>query len=221
MTQQLPQVNQYAQSQISQQPSQQQLYQHQLQQQFTQQQLIQQPQQPVPQLSEHLAPPRQLSQPIVPTQALPQTPTQINVYQQTSSSQFSQKPLQEPQLLPHQLLWYLAEHYLTKASALPTSSLVDFPTLSSQHQRHILSAINCLEAVLKCITTGKNYMPLVDLKTRFRLSQILFWFTDNIREAENHIQKAILLAQELDKVTELKFRMIDLQCNIFKSAKKL
>ncbi|RGB40817.1 cohesin loading factor-domain-containing protein [Rhizophagus diaphanus] len=220
MTQQLPPVNQYAQPQISQQQSQQQLYQHQLQQQFAQQQLIQQSQQPVPiTLSEHLAPARQLSQPIVPTQALPQAPTQINVYQQTPSSQFSQKSLQEPQLLPHQLLWYLAEHYLTKASALPTSSLANFPTLSPQHQRQILAAINCLEAVLKSITNGKNYMTLIELKTRFRLSQILFWFTDNIREAENHIQKAILLSQELDKVTELKFRMIDFQCNILKSTK--
>jgi hypothetical protein len=98
------------------------------------------------------------------------------------------------------LLWYLAEHYLTKASALPTSSLVDFPTLSPQHQQHILAAIKCLEAVLTSITNGKNYMPLIDLKTRFRLSQILFWFTDNIREAENHLQKAILLAQEVNNI---------------------
>ena len=121
------------------------------------------------------------------------------MYQQKSSSQFSQKSLQEPQLLPHQLLWYLAEHYLKKASALPTSSLVNFPTLSPQHQRQILGAINCLEAVLKSITNGKNYMSLIEIKTRFRLSQILFWFTDNLREAENHIQKAILLVQQVSK----------------------
>ncbi|CAI2165557.1 15356_t:CDS:10 [Funneliformis geosporum] len=160
----------------------------------------------------------QVEQPVVPTQPLPQPPSNLNVYQQHSSSHFSrQQQSQEPQLLPHQLLWYLAEHYLIKASALPTSSLVNFPALSSQHQQHILVAIKCLESVLTSMMTGNNYMSLVDLKTRFRLSQILFRFTDNIREAENHLQKAMLLAQKLDNVTELKFKMIDLQCNILKS----
>ncbi|CAG8829763.1 21558_t:CDS:1, partial [Dentiscutata erythropus] len=76
------------------------------------------------------------------------------------------------------------EHYLSKAASLPTASLAKFPKLSPQHQQHILAAIKCLEAVIMSITKGNTYMPLVELKTRFRLSQILFWFTDNIRESE-------------------------------------
>ncbi|ORX92255.1 hypothetical protein K493DRAFT_338900 [Basidiobolus meristosporus CBS 931.73] len=57
-------------------------------------------------------------------------------------------------------------------------------------------------------------MPKIETKTRFRLSQILFQYTENVVEAEEHLQKAILLAQKLEGYSELKFQMIDLQCQI-------
>ncbi|KAK9727781.1 mau2 chromatid cohesion factor [Basidiobolus ranarum] len=57
-------------------------------------------------------------------------------------------------------------------------------------------------------------MPKIETKTRFRLAQVLFQYTENIVEAEEHLQKAILLAQKLEGYSELKFQMIDLQCQI-------
>ncbi|CAG8751370.1 14632_t:CDS:2, partial [Acaulospora colombiana] len=206
--------------------SQQSISQQLLPQQSSQQSLsLQQPKQPIsrppsPQSLEQIPSQQQLSQPMIPTQAPSQARAHSASYQpQLPQSQIPQQ--QEPQLLPHQLLWYLAEHYLSKAASLPTASLANFPKLSPQHQKHILAAIKCLEAVITSITSGSTYMPLVELKTRFRLSQILFWFTDNIREAESHLQKAILVAQKLDNATEIRFKMIDLQCNILKSTHNL
>ncbi|CAG8555692.1 12746_t:CDS:2 [Dentiscutata erythropus] len=151
------------------------------------------------------------------TQILPQTHERHDLHEQLIS-QFPQQ--QESQLLPHQLLWYFAELYLSKAKATELSSTT-LVKLSSEQQKNILSAIKCLEAVIISIANGSTYTPLVELKTRFRLSQILFWFTENVREAESHLQKAIMLSQKLDAVAELKFRMIDLQCNIFKSANNI
>ncbi|RIB08530.1 hypothetical protein C2G38_341431 [Gigaspora rosea] len=156
-------------------------------------------------------------QSMFPTQILPQTRERHFLHEQLIS-QYPQQ--QETQLLPHQLLWYFAELYLSKAKAteLSSTSLVNCQKLSSEQQKNILSAIKCLEAVIISVANGSTYTPLVELKTRFRLSQILFWFTENVREAESHLQKAIMISQKLDAVAELKFRMIDLQCNIFKSA---
>ncbi|CAG8751180.1 25208_t:CDS:2, partial [Racocetra persica] len=149
-----------------------------------------------------------------PTQILPQPRERQDLQEQPLISQY---PQQESQLLPHKLLWYFAERYLSKAKAteLSSTSSVNQQKLSSEQQKHILAAIKCLEAVIISVANGSTYMPLVELKTRFRLSQILFWFTENVREAESHLQKA------LDTVAELKFRMIDLQCNIFKSANNI
>ncbi|CAG8463862.1 8471_t:CDS:2 [Cetraspora pellucida] len=150
-----------------------------------------------------------------PTQILPQARERQDLQEQQLISQYPQQ--QESQLSPHKLLWYFAEHYLSKAKAteLSSTSTVNQQKLSSEQQKHILAAIKCLEAVIISVANGCTYMPLVELKTRFRLSQILFWFTENVREAESHLQKA------LDTVAELKFRMIDLQCNIFKSANNI
>ncbi|CAH1762678.1 1909_t:CDS:10 [Entrophospora sp. SA101] len=90
--------------------------------------------------------------------------------------------------------------------------------ISSDQKRYLLAAIKCLEALLNYLESNvdnnnndEHEKPLVELKTRFRLSQILFLFTENIHEAENHLQKG------QDDFRELKFKMIDLRCDIFKS----
>ncbi|CAJ0912911.1 12818_t:CDS:10, partial [Entrophospora sp. SA101] len=96
--------------------------------------------------------------------------------------------------------------------------------ISSDQKRYLLAAIKCLEALLNYLESNvdnnnndEHEKPLVELKTRFRLSQILFLFTENIHEAENHLQKGIQIAQTQDDFRELKFKMIDLRCDIFKS----
>ncbi|CAG8500470.1 8569_t:CDS:10, partial [Acaulospora morrowiae] len=216
-SQQLPSQKPSSQQQLSQQPLQKQPL---LQQELSQQPLSRQSPQKQPPPSELISSQQHLLQPTISTPTPPETRTHSSLYQsQLTQQQVS--PQQESQLLPYQLLWYLTEHYLSKAASLPTGSLANFPKLPPQHQQHILAAIKCLEAVIASITSGNSYMPLVELKTRFRLSQILFWFTDNIREAESHLQKAILVAQKLDNATEIKFKMIDLQCNILKSTNNL
>ncbi|CAG8533572.1 6873_t:CDS:2, partial [Racocetra fulgida] len=93
-----------------------------------------------------------------PTQILPQTRERQDLQEQQLISQYPQQ--QESQLLPHKLLWYFAERYLSKAKAteLSSTSSVNHQKLSSEQQKHILAAI--------------------------KLSQILFWFTENVREAE-------------------------------------
>ncbi|CAG8716926.1 12978_t:CDS:2, partial [Ambispora leptoticha] len=139
-----------------------------------------------------------------------------------NSTTFNTPNYEPPPLLPYQLLWYLAEHHLSQAASLPnSSSLTDFPKLTPQHQKHVLAAIKCLDAVLTNNNNGNQFMPAVELKTRFRLSQILFWFTENIVEAEMHLQKAILIAQKMDNVNELKFQIYNLQSKIFTSTNNI
>ncbi|CAG8511679.1 9772_t:CDS:10, partial [Scutellospora calospora] len=175
-----------------------------------QQQYLRQPlHQPMPQRQ---LPSEVSLQSMIPTQMLPQTCERHDLREQQLISQYPQQ--QEAQLLPHQLLWYFAEHYLSKATELPPTSLVNYPKLSSEQQKHILAAIKCLEAVIISVASSNTYTPLVELKTRFRLSQILFWFTENVREAENNDISE-------DSVADVKFRMIDLQCNIFKNANNI
>ncbi|CAG8434381.1 1975_t:CDS:2 [Ambispora gerdemannii] len=177
---------------------------------------------PPPQLTSHLLPHiNQLSH----TQIV--TPNLMHQQKTTTTRPPSplqyRQPQEPPPLLPYQILWYLAEHHLSQAASLPnSSSLTDFSKLSPQHQKHVLAAIKCLDAVLaNNNNSGNQFMPAVELKTRFRLSQILFWFTENIVEAEMHLQKAILIAQKMDNVNELKFQIYNLQSRIFISTNNI
>jgi hypothetical protein len=105
----------------------------------------------------------------------------------------------------HHTLWAMAEESIAEAQrSLPyvrcqTTQNQDAPHILRHYTDMVTVAITALEAVLTpTVMKADSGISITDveLKTRFRLAHIYFEFTDNVKEAEEHIQKAVGLDHE-------------------------
>ncbi|TPX69559.1 hypothetical protein SpCBS45565_g02274 [Spizellomyces sp. 'palustris'] len=126
-----------------------------------------------------------------------------------------QVALDSPISQPYEVLWALAEYYLKTATTLVAANYPEKEETTTSIYTHVVAAVRCLEAVLV-----SGVLPLkVEVKTRYRLAQILLVHTFNLPEADTHLQKAILLIQKTSDEQMLEFRFIikDLQCEIYQA----
>ena len=64
-------------------------------------------------------------------------------------------------------------------------------------------AVKCLEAICQSQT---SFLPIVEVKTRLRVAQILIDHTHNLNHAKSHLERAHLLLKSIPSCFELKCR---------------
>jgi hypothetical protein len=118
---------------------------------------------------------------------------------------------EEVQIPLHVILWSFSEEYINEAQKL--ISLTSDPSDQIKIQNLILTAIKCLLSILNSPICKQLITPKVEAKTRFKLGEILYIYTNNYYEAEQHIQKAYMLCKKLN-YSDLKYRIIDIHIKI-------
>ncbi|ORX76049.1 hypothetical protein BCR32DRAFT_284596 [Anaeromyces robustus] len=118
---------------------------------------------------------------------------------------------EEVQIPLHVILWSFSEEYITETQKL--ISLSTDPSDQVKIQNLILTAIKCLLSILNSPICKQLITPKVEAKTRFKLGEILYIYTNNYYEAEQHIQKAYMLCRKLNYI-ELKYRIVDIHVKI-------
>jgi hypothetical protein len=115
----------------------------------------------------------------------------------------------------HEVLWALAHTYLQHAKQLLPMLAVGDHNIREEYRRDVAAAIGCLQAILqrgsivqstpvrtikhhhnRLADTTKTVSVLatkIELKTRCMLARILFEYTDNYTDAEEHAKKAVRL----------------------------
>jgi len=108
---------------------------------------------------------------------------------QPSMSTVANEASEEVQIPLHVILWSFSEEYIAEAQKL--ISLTTDPADQIKIQNLILTAIKCLLSILNSPICKQLITPKVEAKTRFKLGEVLYIYTDNYYEAEQHIQKAV------------------------------
>ncbi|KAL3616254.1 cohesin-loading factor complex subunit scc4 [Castilleja foliolosa] len=88
-------------------------------------------------------------------------------------------------------LWALADHH--------------------EERREIGKAIKCLEAICQ---SSVSFLPIVEIKTRIRVSALLLKHSHNVNHAKSHLERSQLLLKSIPSCFELKCRAYSLlsQC---------
>jgi len=128
-----------------------------------------------------------------------------------NQSKVEHEASEEVQIPLHVILWSFSEEYIHEAQKL--ISLTTDPSDQIKIQNLILTAIKCLLSILNSPICKQLITPKVEAKTRFKLGEILYIYTDNYYEAEQHIQKAYMLCKKLN-CSDLKYRIIDIHIKI-------
>ncbi|KAJ1913183.1 mau2 chromatid cohesion factor [Tieghemiomyces parasiticus] len=145
------------------------------------------------------------------------------VYQQPLSSQMYSSPPQPPPppSVPadiHEHLWSLCHYYLACARYMSNVQHKFIPgTTSYKAEHYILSAIATAQGVVD--TSGGQsaaqgappLAPYAELRFRCLVADLLLKHTKNTSDAELHIQKASLLASQVDSSGSYKYYTLDLQ----------
>ncbi|KAI9103102.1 cohesin loading factor [Phlyctochytrium arcticum] len=121
-----------------------------------------------------------------------------------------------PQSAPlYTTLSVLAEtHYQHVLNLIASNSPARLEITTKTYQ-HFATAVKLLETIL----TAQVLPPKIEVETRFRLAELLFLHTENLDEADSHLQKATLLIRKTSdaQILEFEFKVKDLQCNLIQA----
>ncbi|CAH2070386.1 unnamed protein product [Thlaspi arvense] len=81
--------------------------------------------------------------------------------------------------------------------------------LADHHEKlgEIGKTIKCLEAICQ---SQISFLPLVEVKTRFRVSALLLRYSHNVNHAKSHLERCLLLLKSIPSSFDLKFRTFSL-----------
>ncbi|KAG7537487.1 Chromatid cohesion factor MAU2 [Arabidopsis suecica] len=81
--------------------------------------------------------------------------------------------------------------------------------LADHHQKlgDIGKTIKCLEAICQ---SQISFLPLVEVKSRLRLSALLLRYSHNVSQAKSHLERSLLLLKSIPSSYDLKFRTYSL-----------
>ncbi|CAA7058050.1 unnamed protein product [Microthlaspi erraticum] len=81
--------------------------------------------------------------------------------------------------------------------------------LADHHEKlgEIGKTIKCLEAICQ---SQISFLPLVEVKTRLRLSALLLRYSHNVNHAKSHLERSLLLLKSIPSSFDLKFRTFSL-----------
>lgn len=80
-----------------------------------------------------------------------------------------------------------------------------------ENKGEIGKAVKCLEAICQ---SHVSFLPIVEIKTRLRISTLLLKHTHNVNHAKSHLERSQLLLKAIPSCFELKCRTFSLlsQC---------
>jgi MAternally-affected-uncoordination protein len=72
-------------------------------------------------------------------------------------------------------------------------------------------AVKCLEAICQ---SHASFLPIVEVKTRLRISTLLLKHSHNVNQAKSHLERSQLLLKQIPSCFDLKFRTFSMlsQC---------
>lgn len=81
--------------------------------------------------------------------------------------------------------------------------------LADHHQKlgEIGKTIKCLEAICQ---SQISFLPLVEVKSRLRVSALLLRYSHNVNHAKSHLERSLLLLKSIPSSYDLKFRTYSL-----------
>ncbi|XP_056850601.1 sister chromatid cohesion protein SCC4 isoform X1 [Raphanus sativus] len=81
--------------------------------------------------------------------------------------------------------------------------------LADHHEKlgDIGKTIKCLEAICQ---SQISFLPLVEVKTRLRVSALLLRYSHNVNHAKSHLERSLLLLKSIPSSFDLKFRTFSL-----------
>ncbi|XP_010555016.1 PREDICTED: uncharacterized protein LOC104824615 [Tarenaya hassleriana] len=81
--------------------------------------------------------------------------------------------------------------------------------LADYHQKKgdVGKSIKCLEAICQ---SQVSFLPLVEVKSRLRVSSLLLRYSDNVNHAKSHLERCLLLLKSIPSSFDLKFKTYSL-----------
>ncbi|KAJ6696546.1 hypothetical protein OIU85_002945 [Salix viminalis] len=81
----------------------------------------------------------------------------------------------------------------------------------AEKKGEIGKAVKCLEAICQ---SHASFLPIVEVKTRLRISTLLLKHSHNVNQAKSHLERSQLLLKQIPSCFDLKFRTFSLlsQC---------
>ncbi|KAG4304150.1 hypothetical protein PORY_002514 [Pneumocystis oryctolagi] len=103
----------------------------------------------------------------------------------------------------HLILWPLAEDLFAEAKRIKLLCVARGNMDYKHYYRLIATGLFCLETLLQYEQLNVN----VEIRTRFRMAEVIFHETNNLQSAEQILNKGIILAQRKHENVEIKFAM--------------
>ncbi|KTW28553.1 hypothetical protein T552_01813 [Pneumocystis carinii B80] len=111
-------------------------------------------------------------------------------------------------LAPHIFLWSVAEKVFSEARRKVLFSKERFSY--EEYYKLIATGLGCLETLLCYDRLETN----IEIRTRFRMAEIIFYETEDLHKAEWILSKGVILAQRKNEDIEMRFAMQHLQIRI-------